>query len=288
MKSMTGYARSESEVEGDYLMIEIKGVNNRYLDIGVNVPFFLASHESKIRTIISGFANRGKIDCTIRYRQNQSTKLFDIDEEATRNLAESLRAAVQVAGIDTPVTLDDLLRYDELIRRDPRIDVKSIWKRISADLSSTLEDFDKERTREGLQTHRALSHHRSSVGDSLQVIEKLAGKLEETITISVRQRFESVLGNRIDEDRVLAEIGTLLVKFSIDEEISRLHGHLAAFDETIESRGPVGKKLDFLCQELNREINTIGSKSTIYEINRTVVEAKDAIEKMREQLRNVE
>ena len=153
---------------------------------------------------------------------------------------------------------------------------------------TNFEDFDKERTREGLQTHRALSHHRSSVGDSLQVIEKLAGKLEETITISVRQRFESVLGNRIDEDRVLAEIGTLLVKFSIDEEISRLHGHLAAFDETIESRGPVGKKLDFLCQELNREINTIGSKSTIYEINRTVVEAKDAIEKMREQLRNVE
>lgn len=285
---MTGYARRESELGGDYLVIEVKSFNNRYLDIGVNVPFFLSALESRIRTIISGVANRGKVECNIRYRQNQTTNLFEFDEEATRLLAQSLRAACNAAGINEPITLADLLRYDELIRQEQIIDVEIIWERISAELISAVEILDEERAREGLRTCDSVVEHRTSVGRCLSLIEKLSATLEETITSSVRQRFEAVLGNRIDEDRVLAEIGALLVKFSIDEEISRLNGHLAAFDSGVESSGPVGKKLDFLCQELNREINTIGSKSSIYEINRSVVEAKDAIEKMREQLRNVE
>ena len=105
---------------------------------------------------------------------------------------------------------------------------------------------------------------------------------------SIRERFESVLGDRVDEDRVLAEVASLLVKYSIDEEISRLEGHLSSFVDTSAAQGPVGKRLDFVCQELNREINTIGSKSIFLEVNEKVVSCKDAIEKMREQLRNVE
>ena len=123
---------------------------------------------------------------------------------------------------------------------------------------------------------------------SVTLIEQQAATLDRLVRENVRERFEEVLGNRVDEDRILAEIAALLVKFSIEEEIARLHGHLAAFDDALASDGPVGKKLDFLCQELNREVNTIGSKSPLYEINEQVVEAKDAIENMREQLRNVE
>ena len=134
------------------------------------------------------------------------------------------------------------------------------------------------------------SQHNQAGADNRPDVIARSERLHSTANLieNVRTRFESVLGNRIDEDRVLAETAALLVKFSIDEEISRLTGHLTAFRETAEQRVPVGKKLDFICQELNREINTVGSKSTVYEINCRVVDGKDALEKIREQLRNVE
>ena len=135
---------------------------------------------------------------------------------------------------------------------------------------------------------RSLLEHRSALDRCIGVISDRADSMEEHVTGTVRKRFDEVLGERVEEDRILAEIGSLLIRFGIDEELSRLRGHLEAFDEGMRSDRPIAKKLDFICQELNREINTIGSKSPLYEINRSVVEAKEAIEKMREQLRNVE
>ncbi len=288
MKSMTGFARREIQTDEHYLMVEIKCYNNRYLDINVTLPGSLSPKESVVRGHIGGTIRRGKVECTIRYRSLAQGPLFEFDPIAVDALVESLRALKQRAGVAEPIHLSHILRYDEHIRSEHRIDVDEAWRRIEPELVRALCELDAERLREGESTAAALATHRETVGSVLSLFEREARRLGQLIRDQVRERFDEVLGTRIDEDRMLAEIGALLVKFSIDEEISRLHGHLDAFDTALLSSEPIGKKLDFLCQELNREINTIGSKSPIYEINERVVEAKDAIEKMREQLRNIE
>ena len=121
-----------------------------------------------------------------------------------------------------------------------------------------------------------------------ELFEAKAAELEEHVKANVRERFSQILGDTLPEDRVLAEIASLLLKYGIEEEISRLKGHLEAFRRIMEGDEAVGKKLDFMCQEIQREVNTIGSKSTMLEVNHMVVDAKDAVEKIREQLRNVE
>jgi len=288
MKSMTGYARREVQEEAFYLMIEIKSYNNRYLDIYVNLPGFLSPVESEIRGRISEFINRGKVECVLRYRSQEKQRPFVYDPHALAALIESLASLRRDSGIEDPLHLSHVLRFEEQIRTEQAIDIEDVWSEIVDELDRALSELDAERTREGETTKASLKQHRDTVASVLELIEGQAARLDNLIREQVRSRFEEILGNRVDEDRMLAEVASLLVRFSIDEEISRLHGHIDAFDAVLEESGPIGKKLDFLCQELNREVNTIGSKSPLYEINEKVVEAKDAIEKMREQLRNVE
>ena len=155
-------------------------------------------------------------------------------------------------------------------------------------LNEAYDEFDASRLREGAVTKQDILGHLAVLKAATGLFQERSRDLEALIQSNLRERFDQVMGNRMDEDRVLAETAVLLVKFSIDEEISRLTGHLDAFADIADSDGPVGKKLDFICQEVNREINTVGSKSTLYEINQRVVDAKDSLEKIREQLRNVE
>ena len=288
MNSMTGYARRESERADSYVMVELKSFNNRYLDLHVNTPAALSALEPRIREMIGASVQRGKIDCTIRYRTPETVGGVIFDKNAVESLVDSLRSLRDITHIDEEIHISHVLRYDEQIRAERPVDTESAWMAISKELQIALQDLSVERKREGDTVFAVVEAQLAVVESTLALFVSQAKILDQTIREQVRERFEEVVGNRIDEDRLLAEIASLLLKFSIDEEIVRLRGHLDAFVIAMKSDGPVGKKLDFLCQELNREVNTIGSKSPLYEINRHVVEAKDAIEKMREQLRNVE
>ena len=288
MKSMTGFGRAESEIDGSYVSIEIKSFNHRFLDISMNQPKELSGLEHRIRSKITAAVGRGRVECSIRLRHTIAPQTIEFDEKMVQALVKSFTALMRDSGIETRIQLSDLLRYDDLLRRDPTFDIESIWDHISGTLSQALDSLEAERAREGQATMQALMGHRETVGGSVLLIQQRAQTLDHAITEQVRRRFDEVLGDRVDEDRVLAEVAAILIKCSIDEEVSRIRGHLEAIDEGLQSDRPTGKKLDFLCQELNREINTIGAKSPLFEINKCVVEAKDAIEKMREQLRNVE
>lgn len=288
MKSMTGFGRAESEIDGIHISIEIKSFNHRFLDISINQPRELSELEHRIRSKITAAVSRGRVECGIRLRHTVAPQSIEFDETMVRALVVSITTLKRDAGIETPIQLSDLLRYDDLLRRDATLDLESIWDHISSNLSQALVSLEEERSREGQVTMQALKGHRETIGGSVSLIQLRAQELDHAIAEQVRRRFDEVLGNRVDEDRVLAEVAAILLKCSIDEEVSRIRGHLEAIDEGLQSERPTGKKLDFLCQELNREINTIGAKSPLFEINKCVVEAKDAIEKMREQLRNVE
>lgn len=269
-------------------VIEIKGYNNRYLDIYINLPQSLASLEPRFRGYLAARVRRGKVELNLKYRRLQNDLSFSIDREAIVNFTEVLHAIADAAKIKAEVTLSNLLTMEGLVKSTREIDPDETWEAIFPLLEQTFEEFSLTRHREGEGTEKSILSHLEAFTDAVDVFHDRSAELEENIIRNIQSRFETILGGRVDEDRVLAETAVLLVKFSIDEELSRLDGHLKAFRSTMEQEEPVGKKLDFLCQELNREINTIGSKSTIYEINSSVVNAKDALEKIREQLRNVE
>jgi uncharacterized protein (TIGR00255 family) len=167
-------------------------------------------------------------------------------------------------------------------------DSEEYWELVRPTLEKALSEFDASRAREGESTRRDIEQQLDRVRRVSEELERRAPELEQAIRDNVRDRFREVLSERADEDRVYAEIASLLLKHSINEELVRLNAHIASFDETIAAGGALGKKLDFLCQELNREVNTISSKSFAADVNRRVVEAKDAVENIREQLRNVE
>ncbi|NBF40845.1 MAG: DUF1732 domain-containing protein [Spirochaetes bacterium] len=144
------------------------------------------------------------------------------------------------------------------------------------------------RAREGESTREDIASQLKRIREVVDELERRAPELEAALRQNVTERFDEVLGEQVNEDRVYAEIASLLIKHSINEELVRLRAHLKSFEETISTEGAVGKKLDFFCQELNREVNTVASKSFASDVNRRVVEAKDAVENIREQLRNVE
>jgi uncharacterized protein (TIGR00255 family) len=285
---MTGFGYREFQDSEQQLSLELKCYNNRYLDINVNLPSSLGSLEPRLREYLSARIERGKVELSIRYRRLQEDLSFSVDRGAIASYLGVLSEINEAAGLQEKVTLDHILTMEDLVKARRVVDAEKVWTLADTLLGDAFEDFEGSRVREGLLTEKSILEHLAVIRCAAELFETRSQDLERLIRENLLKRFEQVLGDRIDEDRVLAETAVLLVKFSIDEEVTRLFGHLGAFAAVAESNGAVGKKLDFLCQELNREINTVGSKSTLYEINHRVVDAKDALEKIREQLRNVE
>jgi uncharacterized protein (TIGR00255 family) len=297
---MTGYAYREIQ-EADYsLSVEIRSYNSRFLEIYVNIPPHLSPLESGLREYIAGRCVRGKVEVFIRLKDYNLPVKVLLNREAAvayaaaiTNLAETLHSSLEVAEPKVPhstekPSLSMILGCEGVLEVEKERDVERYWGRIEPVLKTVLDDFDVERVREGKHTEEDIMSHITTLESSLQNIASFAPRMEEIIKTNIRTRFTEILGNQIDENRILAETAVLLMKYTISEEISRLSAHFAEFRaETERNPGP-GKKLDFLCQEINREINTIGSKSSILEISRAVVDMKDALENIREQLRNVE
>jgi uncharacterized protein YicC (UPF0701 family) len=305
---MTGYAYREIQEAGYSLSVEIRSYNSRFLEIYVNVPPHLSPLEPELREYIAGRCVRGKVEVFIRLKDYNLPVKVLLNREAAvayaaaiTNLAETLHSAEKpnlsmILGCEGVLEVEkerDVDRYWGRIEPVLKIvldefDVERYWGRIEPVLKIALDNFDLERIREGKHTEEDIMSHITVLESSLQTIVSFAPRMEEIIKTNMRTRFADILGNQIDENRILAETAVLLMKFTISEEISRLSAHFAEFRAEAERNPGPGKKLDFLCQEINREINTIGSKSSILEISRAVVDMKDALENIREQLRNVE
>lgn len=288
MKSMTGYAYRERQDGSITVSVEIRGYNNRFLDLAVYLPPWLSSLEMRARQYLASRFSRGKIDVSIRLKEHNAGILVSVNTEAARAYEKAIAELASVLKIEQKPDLNLLLNLEGVLEIEKGRDDEKYWKHIEEVLTEASDQFEAERLREGKHTGEDILSQIAVLEDAVKTVAALGPELEASITENLKLRFRELLGDRIDENRVLAETAVLLMKYTISEEISRLSSHLQEFRLEAGRNPSPGKKLDFLCQEINREINTIGSKTPLLEVSRAVVVMKNALENVREQLRNVE
>lgn len=293
MNSMTGYAYKEDLVGTAQISVEIKSVNNRFLDLSVSLPSFLNPIEQKIRKTVAEKIARGKVDLAIRVRENQSNSKVTADlgaakayYDAIKSVADSLGAQNFSGGGAIPLSL--VTGQEGVLSLSRDVDADEYWNKIQPTFDAAMEAFLDDRAREG-------KNLKSDLLKKLDVLDQCAAffaqwqpQMEGKFKEQILSRFEELLGDKVDQNRVMAEVASLMVKYTINEEIVRLQSHLKAMRKEMEENPAPGKRLDFICQEANREINTIGSKNQFIEVGQKVVDAKDALENIREQAKNVE
>ncbi len=287
MKSMTGYGAARLDAPAIRASLVVKAWNNRFLELSVQMPGYLGPIERRIRDFVESRVARGKVELSIRVLGGDMPTDVVIDASSAQSVAEAIRRLALAAGIDEPVRLSHLLGIDGMLNYERNIDANALWTELEPALHSCLDAFDAEREREGEATGADLEAKLLLLGSSLDIIEALTPEIEASIRATLRARFEEVMGNLVDEARILGELASYLARHTVNEEIVRLRAHMGAFRKAMAE--PVcGKKLDFICQEMNRETNTIGSKSADSRISDAVIRMKDAVENIREQVRNIE
>ncbi len=290
MKSMTGFGIAEFKDEKFHISVEIKSYNNRYLDINIGAPYYMSALEPEIKKLIAERVARGKVDVRINVLNLTEGVNIYLDERNIDSYLDVLERIIAVGGLQEKVRLSHLLRMDGIIKTESNRDIETLWIVLKPVIEKALEDFDNSRIEEGKITEEDILKNLDSIESSIEEIEKYVPQLEDRIKTSLREKFDEIVAGKIeiDESRILTEVALLLAKFDINEEIVRMKSHVSHFKRIVSNENLVGKKLDFICQELNREINTIGSKNAIVEVDELVIAVKDSLEKIREQIRNVE
>ena len=284
IRSMTGYGHSIYQNDECILECEIKGYNNRYLDIVHVLPAAFSQYEHYIDEEIRKVARRGRVEFSLRLKVLKSRARILIDEGL---LAEYLNAYRHISAMTgAKASLADYLAIDGVLTSTSS--EENYKDALDAVLSEALRAFSETRANDGNGTLLDLKRLGDKFEASLGRIASDASGLEEHFASLLKAKYEELTGEKADSPLFMAELGALLVKYSINEELSRLGVHIAEYRKLISSDEPVGKKLDFLCQEMQRECNTIASKSQLADINMLVVSMKDDIENIREQIRNIE
>lgn len=291
IKSMTGYGGAKGSAEGLSVSIELKSVNNRYLDVSVKLPRTMLFAEEPIKAAVGRHISRGKVDVFVTVNQSASDDMeVRVNEPLLKGYIEALSAAAEKFGLQNDMTVMSLCRLPDVLSTDRReIDSSALMTGITEILERALTEYDAMRLREGEKL-------RDDVLARLETISRLTGVVEENAPKTVaeyrarlEQKLQEVLATaNIDESRVLTEAAIFADKIAVDEETVRLRSHISQLRGLTNGESPAGRKMDFLIQELNREANTIGSKCQNADIAHVVVELKAEIEKIREQIQNVE
>ncbi len=286
IRSMTGFARRERQFPAGLLAWEIKTVNHRFLELGCRLPEEFRVAESDFRQTIAGAVRRGKVECALHFRPTVTATGLEVDSELLASLTSRAQQVAAQAGVTARIDVLDLLRWPGVIR-DRTQDMTPMLAAAHTLLADTLA---------------ALTHFRDSEGERLReaLEQRCAGLLEFSCRVTdrlpeVRSRMRAKLLDRIaqlvadvDGNRLEQELAILAQRLDVDEEIHRLGGHVSEVRKTFADQEPAGRRLDFLMQELNREANTLSSKSQDIETTRAAVDMKVLIEQMREQVQNIE
>ncbi len=290
LKSMTGFGRAEELIDGYLIKVQLKSVNHRYSDFTIKTPRYYAFLEDKIRNAAMQGISRGKVEILVSLEQKESD-----DREITLNrpVAEGyIKALKELSGLGV---FDDL-SISSMVRLNDIFDVE--YKEIDEDkitdmtlvvFNKALSAFVEMRTEEGRRLEENLKEHLKDLLKEVDFIEKRSPEFVVEYRDKLRKKLEEILENRaVDESRIITEAAIFADKTSVDEEMVRLKSHVCAFENAMKADEPMGKKLDFIVQEMNREANTTGSKCNNAEIAAHVVELKSIIEKIREQIQNIE
>jgi len=289
MTSMTGYAYQEETTDTATVSVEIKSVNSRFLDLTVNLPPYLGQLESRFRAVITGKIQRGKVDVNIRVRDLSGNEKVSADTEAAKSYAAAIRdIAVALGKKPDDIPLSLIVNQEGVLNVQREYDAEKYWNLIYPVFTVVFNTFVADRAREGANLYRDLSEKLVKLDAAADFFREWQPKMEIMFRDSIVKKFHELLGGEVDEQRVMTETAAMLVKYTINEEVVRLSSHLAALRSEMADNPAPGKKIDFLCQEINREINTIGSKNQFAEVGAMVIAAKASLENIREQARNVE
>jgi len=291
LKSMTGYGRFSDEVDGYEISFEIRSVNNRYLDTNIRLPRIYSYLEDKIKKAIQKKAARGKIDVflTVERPEGDATEIL-LDEALTAQYVTLLHRIAEQHNLRDDISVSSVARFSDIFTKKARQeDEDVVWKAVEPVMEKALEAFLQMREREGENLFCDLNLR-------LDRLEEILSRIRAHSAVALtayRDRLETKLkeylqDRQIDEGRLLTEVGIIADKIDTGEEITRLDSHIRQFRSLIRQDTPSGRTMDFLTQELNREVNTIGSKCSLIEITQLVIEAKNEIERIREQIQNIE
>lgn len=290
IKSMTGFGRGKYENDSREYIVEIKSVNHKYSDITIKMPRNIAYLEEKVKKEINSAVTRGKVDVYISFVNNSNVgKNVKINAELAKMYVEELKKICVETDIKDNINVMDISKMPDVLNVQNNEDEEKIWSELQIALQEAIHEFVTMRQNEGEKIQSDLLSRINEVSINVNKICSFSTRLVEDYVVKLKNRIKEILNNDIvDENRLAQEVVIYADKCSVEEEITRLESHINQFIKLMDSDGAIGKKIDFLLQEMNRETNTIGSKANCLEITNLVVEVKTELENIREQVQNIE
>ncbi len=291
IKSMTGYGRAVETVNGREFTVELRSVNNRYLDCSVRLPRILSFGEEAVKQAVKASVSRGKVDVYISVRSECGDEVqVTLNESVLNGYLAAMHRMTEEFGVKDDIAVSTVSRLPEVFQVEkPQVDEEQLLSDLMAVVNTALAGYDEMRTAEGKALEQDLRSRGNTILNYVSLVEQ--GNAQTVIDYRTRleNKLREVLENtNIDESRILTEAAIFADKVAVDEETVRLRSHIDQMNQMLTTGGAIGRKLDFLLQEMNREANTIGSKCTDVNLARIVVDIKAELEKIREQTQNIE
>ena len=290
IKSMTGYGKQSMEQNLREYQVEMKSVNHRYLDISIKMPKALSYLEDVVKKIISSNIKRGKIDVFITFTNNSTEgKEIKINTEIAKMYINELKKLADEEGILSNIEVTEISKYPDVLTIQNNMEDELIKKELEEVVTKTVQSLIQMRIAEGKKIYEDINKRLDKIKEIVEKISSLSTGLIDEYVVKLEGRIKELLGNQeIDEARLAQEVVIYADKCSIQEEVTRLRSHISQMKDLLNNDEAVGKKLDFLIQEMNRETNTIGAKSNNLEITNEVINIKTELEDIREQIQNIE
>ena len=291
MISMTGYGKSKLEINGRSYSVEIKSVNNRYCDISVRLPRNISFYENDIKKLISSKVSRGKIDVFVEYTNyTNEGKDVVINKDLAKLYIKELKELAQEENMSDTIRITEITKMPDVLQlKNNEGENDVILKELSECVTEAVNNFVEMRTVEGNKIKEDLQERLNHIKELVADISKNTAGLIDEYVVKLGERIKEILKtDTVDETRLAQEIVIFADKSSVEEELTRLDSHIIQFEKLINENGAIGKKLDFIIQEMNREANTTASKSVKREITNDVIEIKTELEDIREQIQNIE
>lgn len=291
LRSMTGFGRAHIMFEGREILVEIKSVNSRYYEFSSKLPRAYGYIDEKLKSLLANKISRGKVEVSVSiFNQIGTDATIEVNEPLARQYVEALRGVSETLSLRDDLSLSSIMRFSDVFTIKKTIeDEEVVWEQVAQVAREALDKFIEMRETEGAKMHDDIASRLNFIEERVGRIEAQSPETTKAYREKLFAKIQAVVADRnIDEARVLTEAAIFSEKTAVDEETVRLRSHISQYRDYIEQDVPVGRKLDFLTQELNREVNTIGSKCQDIEITKMVVDMKSEIEKIREQIQNVE
>ncbi len=291
IRSMTGFGRAEAITDRQRIAAEIRSVNHRYLDLSIKLPRKLSFLEGQIRSLLKGYIQRGKVDLFLTYDDySLGSATVSYHEEVAARYLEGLRAMSAGFGLKDDVTCAVLARLPEVFTMDEQsVDEEALWHHIEPVIREACQAFAHSREREGENLYQDLQGKLALLEQKVRAVQDRSPLVVDLYREKLEARVQEILADTsIEESRIAAEVVIFADKICNDEETVRLHSHIKGMRQLLDNSDGIGRKLDFIAQEMNREANTILSKSGDLEISNLAIDIKTEIEKIREQVQNIE